>query len=141
MKRQPAYELSEHRGTRALRPVVLLTVVLLGTGPILGTGATKRVVGESGDSYAVRSEKEVWRAVGPALAVQFHTTGDSRSSAAAEAADLLAHFAARADSAQIDYLLIGAYRPIWHLGRLGVYHAWNFRYERADDGWTASDYW
>jgi hypothetical protein len=126
---------------RALRTVLLLTLILLGTSPILGNGAAKRVIGESGESYMIRSEKEVWRAVGPALAVRFHTTGASRSSAAAEASDLLDYFAAHADSAQLDYLLIGAYRPIWHLGSFGIYRAWNFRYERADDGWTASDYW
>jgi len=127
--------------SRTPRRLRLLTLALLATGLIAGTRAIRPVAGESGDVYLIRSQKEVWRAVGPALSVRFHTERNSRSSAAAEAADLLPHFAAKADSAQIHYLLLRAYRPIWHRGNLGLYRAWNFRYERAEDGWTASDYW
>jgi hypothetical protein len=99
------------------------------------------VAGQSGDLYLVRSESEIWRSVGPALLVRFHTSGSNHSSAAAEASDILPYFAAHADSAQLRYLLLTAYRPILQMGSLGVYRAWNFRYERTGDGWTASDYW
>jgi hypothetical protein len=135
------FELSTRRRWRGLRAVVVLTLLLLATGPISGSSATRPVAGQSGDLYLVRSESEIWRSVGPALLVRFHTSGSNRSSAASEASDILPYFAARADSAQLRYLLLTAYRPILHLGSLGVYRAWNFRYERADDGWTASDYW
>ena len=140
MKRESRFDVSTRRW-RGLRPVMVLTAVLLATGPISGSGATRPVTGRSGDLYLVRSESEVWRAVGPALRVRFHTSATNRSSVAAEASDILPYFAAHADSAQLRYLLLTAYRPILHLGSVGLYRAWNFRYERADDGWTASDYW
>jgi hypothetical protein len=141
MNRRFRAELSTHHRWRGLRAVGVLTVLLLATGPISGSSATRPVAGQSGDLYLVRAESEVWRSVGPALFVRFHTSGTSRSSAAAEASDILPYFAARADSARLRYLLLTAYRPIVHMGSLGVYRAWNFRYERAGDGWTASDYW
>ncbi len=59
------------------------------------------VAGDSGEVYEISSQKEVWRAVGPALSVRFNTNGTTRSEAAREAADLLPHFAARADSANL----------------------------------------
>jgi hypothetical protein len=132
---------ADARPSRAPRRLRLLTLVLLATGLISGTGAVRAVAGASGDVYLVRSQKEIWRAVGPALSIRFYSGTGSRSAAARGAADLLPHFAARADSAQLRYLLISADRPIWHVGSLGVYRAWNFRYERAEDGWTASNYW
>jgi hypothetical protein len=135
------FDLFERRPVRTFRSVLLLTAILIASGPITGSGAVRPVVGRSGDLYLVRSEKEVWRSVGPALAVRFHTSGDNRSAAAAEAFDLLAHFGARADSARLRYLVLRADRPIWHAGDVGLYRAWNFRFERAEDGWTASDYW
>ncbi len=141
MKQSSRFELSTRRRWRGLRAVIALTVLLLATGPITGSGATRPVVGQSGDLYLVRSESEVWRSVGPALLVRFHTSGTSRSSVAAEASDILPYFAAHADSARLRYLLLTAYRPVLQMGSLGVYRAWNFRYERAADGWTASNYW
>jgi hypothetical protein len=135
------FELSSGRRWRGLPAVVALTVILLATGPIAGIGATRPVTGKSGDLYLVRSEAEVWRSVGPALAVRFHTSGSSRSSVAAEASDILPYFAAHADSAQLRYLLLTAYRPILRMGSVGVYRAWNFRYERGQEGWRVSDYW
>jgi hypothetical protein len=134
-------ERAEARPPRAPRRLRLLALVLLGTGLISGTGAVRAVAGESGDIYLVRSQKEIWRAVGPALSIRVYSGRGSRSVAARAAADLLPHFAAKADSAQLRYLLITADKPIWHLGSLGVYRAWNFRYEHAEDGWTASNYW
>lgn len=99
------------------------------------------VTGESGDEYQIPTQKEVWRAVGPALSVRFRTGGSTRSGVAREAADLLPHFSARADSAGLRYLILRAQRPVWRLGELGLYRGWNFRYERGEDGWTASSYW
>lgn len=98
------------------------------------------VAGDSGEVYEISAQKEVWRAVGPALSVRFNTNGTTRSEAAREAADLLPHFAARADSANLRFVLLRAYRPIWRIGDLGVYRGWIFRYERGVDGWTASNF-
>jgi hypothetical protein len=134
------FELSTSRW-RGLRPVIVVTVLLLATGPISGSSATRAVAGQSGDVYLVRSESEVWRSVGPALSVRFHTSASNRTSVAAEASDILPYFAAHADSAQLRYLLLTGYRPILQFGSVGVYKAWNFRYERAGNGWTASNYW
>lgn len=141
MNPRSRFELSTRHRWRALRAVMVLTVLLLATGPISGSSATRPVAGQSGDLYLVRSESEVWRSVGPALLVRFHTSATNRSSVAAEASDILPYFSAHADSAQLRYLLLTGYRPILHLGTLGIYRAWNFRYERGGDGWTASDYW
>jgi hypothetical protein len=100
------------------------------------------IAGVSGDRYTVYDEHQIWRAVGPALSVAYVTERRTVSSAAAEAADLLPYFAARADSAQLGYVLIRATRPLARLnGRLGIYRAWNFRYQRTGDGWVSSGYW
>jgi hypothetical protein len=100
------------------------------------------VEGASGDVYRIYDQHKVWRAVGPALSVRYQTERGTQSSAAAEAADLLPRLASRADSARLRYVIIRATRPIARFGnRLGLYRAWNFRYERADDGWVSSGYW
>lgn len=135
------FDFSQPAPSRSFRPYAVLAVALLGTALISGTTPMTLIAGESGDLYQVPLQKQVWRAVGPALSVRFHTNGTSRSAAATEAADLLPYFTARADSAGLRYLLLRAYRPIWRVGDLGLYRGWNFRYERRDHGWTASDYW
>lgn len=98
--------------------------------------------GVSGEVYRVYEEHQVWRSVGPVLSVRYSTEHRTRSSVEAEAQDLLPLVAARADSAQLQYVLIGATRPIARIGnRFGVYRGWNFRFERAVDGWVSSGYW
>jgi hypothetical protein len=135
------FDFSRPPPSRSLRLYTVLGVALLTTALIAGGGPVTAVAGKSGQVYEVRAEREVWRAVGPALAVRFHTSGVSRSAAAAEAADLLPHFAAQADSAELRFLLLRAYRPVWRIGDLGVYRGWNFRYECGEEGWKASSYW
>ena len=136
-----SFDFSQPPPSRTLRRSTILAVAVVVTAMVAGSGAVTPVVGASGDLYLVRGESKVWRSVGPALSVRFHTTGDNRSSVAAEAADLLPIFTEKADSAELKYLVLRAYRPIWHLGDLGIYRGWNFRYERSQDGWEASEYW
>jgi hypothetical protein len=99
------------------------------------------VAGASGGSYEIPAQNKVWRAVGPVLSVRFHTDHSNASAIAAEAADLLPYFSAKADSSGLRYLVLRAYKPVWQLGGLGVYRGWNFRYERTDQGWASSGYW
>jgi hypothetical protein len=135
------FDFSEPPPARRFRPYWLLAIALIGTALISGARDLTVVTGESGDEYQVPTQREVWRAVGPALSVRFRTKGTSRSAAAREAADLLPHFSARADSAGLRYLILRAHRPIWRIGDLGLYRGWNFRYERGDDRWIPSNYW
>jgi hypothetical protein len=98
--------------------------------------------GLSGATYRVYEEHKIWRAVGHVLSIRFVTDHRDRSAAEVEAADLLPVYAARADSANVRYLIIRATSPIATIGhQLGLYRAWNFRYERGDDGWVSSGYW
>lgn len=137
-----SFDFSQPLPSRAYRPYALLAIALVGTALISGGASELTVVtGESGDEYQIPTQKEVWRAVGPALSVRFRTTAASRSVVAREAVDLLPHFSAQADSAGLRYLVLRAHKPIWRIGDLGLYRGWNFRYERGDDGWTPSDYW
>jgi len=136
-----SFDFSEQQPSRAFRIYALLLIALLGTSLVARATEFTVVVGESGDQYQIPTQKEVWRAVGPALSVRFRTSGTSRSAVAAEAADLLHHFSAQADSAGLRYLLLSAHSPIWRIGKLGLYRGWNFRYEHGHDGWIASDYW
>jgi hypothetical protein len=116
--------------------VLLLLVVMT---PSLGV---EHVLGVSGEAYPVYEQYQTWRAVGPVLSIRFRTARSGATAAAAEAADLLPYFAARADSAGLDYLLIRATKPVARLGsRLGLYRSWNFRYERGENGWVSSGYW
>lgn len=126
---------------RSKKRYVIAGVAVMAIAFISSAPQNKVVAGMSGDTYQVPTQKKVWRAVGPALSVRFHTEHNSRSAVSAEAADLLPRFAAKADSAGIRYLVLRAYKPIIRLGDLGVYRGWNFRYERTDDGWRASSYW
>lgn len=104
--------------------------------------STEPMAGASGDLYKVYDQHRIWRAVGPALSIRYRTHHLDRAAIETEAKDLLPMFAARADSADVRYLIIRATRPIGRVGqRFGVYRAWNFRYERARDGWVASGYW
>lgn len=119
---------------------------MLGAGVILTAlitdGSENRLVaGVSGGHYEVPAQRKVWRAVGPALSIRFHTERSNRSAVAAEAADLLPYFSAKADSAGLHYLVLRAYKPILRIGGLGVYRGWNFRYERSAGTWVASGYW
>lgn len=116
-------------------------IAVVATAFITSAPQNTVVAGLSGDTYQVPTEKRVWRAVGPALSVRFHTEHANTSAVAAEAADLLPRFAAKADSARIRYLVLRAYKPIVRIGDLGIYRGWNFRYERTDEGWRASTYW
>jgi hypothetical protein len=135
------FDFAESPPSRRARVYLLLTIVLVGTALISGAGDFTAVAGESGEDYQILSQREGWRAVGPALSVRFPTKGTTRSEVAREAADLLPHFSAQADSAGLRYLILRAQNPIWRLGDLGLYRGWNFRYERGDDGWVPSDYW
>lgn len=129
-----------HSGRWQRYTVLGAAALLLALVP--GSRPVTPVPGKSGDVYLVYGAGEVWRAVGPVLSVHFRTTHGNRSSVAAEASDILPYFAARADSADLKYVLIRANRPIFRIGsRLGLYRAWNFRYERAEEGWVASGYW
>jgi hypothetical protein len=135
------FDFSQPPPSRRFRPYGWLAIALVGTALISDARELTVVSGESGDEYQVPAQREVWRAVGPALSVRFRTEGSSRSAVAREAADLLPHFSARADSAGLRYLILRARNPIWRLGDLGLYRGWNFRYQRGDDGWVPSDYW
>jgi hypothetical protein len=135
------FDFSEPPPSRSYRPYALLAIALVGTALISDTSPITLVAGESGDQYQILLEKEVWRAVGPALSVRFRTSSANRSAVAREAADLLPYYSAQAESAGLRYLILRGYRPIWRVGDLGLYRGWNFRYERGDDGWTASGYW
>lgn len=135
------FDFSEPPPSRKFRPYGLLAIALVGTAMISGGNELTVVTGESGDEYRIPTQKEVWRAVGPALSIRFSTKGTTRSSVAREAADLLPHFSAQAESAGLRYLVLRAHNPIWRIGDLGLYRGWNFRYERGDDGWIPSNYW
>jgi hypothetical protein len=135
------FDFSQPPPSRKFRPYGLLAIALVGTAMISGGTELTVVTGESGDEYQIPTQNEVWRAVGPALSVRFRTKGTSRSAVAREAADLLRHFSARADSAGLRYLILRAHKPVWRMGELGLYRGWNFRYERGDDGWIPSSYW
>ena len=126
---------------RSRRPYVAVGIGVILTALISSGRHHALVAGVSGDTYQVPQQKKVWRAVGPALSVRFNTENSARSSVAAEAADLMPRFAAKADSAGIHYLVLRAYHPIWQLGDIGIYRGWNFRYERTTDGWVPSGYW
>lgn len=136
-----SFDFSQPPRSRSVRPYVFLSLALLATALISGTGPIRMVAGESGDQYQIPLQKEVWRAVGPALSVRFRTSATNRSTVGAEAADLLPYFSQQADSAGLRYLVLKAYKPIVRIGDLGLYRGWNFRYERGEDGWTASGYW
>ncbi len=135
------FDFSQAPPSRKFRPFGLLAVALVGTGLISGARELSVGTGESGNEYQIPAQKEVWRAVGPALSVRFRTKGTSRSAVAREASDLLPHFSTRADSAGLRYLILRAYKPVWRMGELGLYRGWNFRYERGDEGWIPSSYW
>lgn len=135
------FDFSQRPPSRTFRPYGLLAIAVVGTALISGARELTVVTGESGDEYQIPTQKEVWRAVGPALSVRFPTKGATPSEIAREAADLLPHFSAQADSAGLSYLILRAHKPIWRIGDLGLYRGWNFRYERGDDGWIPSDYW
>jgi hypothetical protein len=135
------FDFSEPPPSRRFRPYWLLVIALVGTALVSDVRELTVITGESGDEYQVPTQREIWRAVGHALSVHFRTEGTSRSAVAREAADLLPHFSARADSAGLRYLILRAQKPLWRLGDLGLYRGWNFRYERGDDGWVPSDYW
>jgi hypothetical protein len=135
------FDFSQPPPSRTFRPYGLLAIAVVGTALISGARELTVVTGESGDEYQIPTQKEVWRAVGPALSVRFPTKGTGRSAVAREAADLLPHFSAQADSAGVRYLVLRAHKPIWRIGDLGLYRGWNFRYERGDDGWIPSSYW
>lgn len=135
------FDFSQPPPSRTFRPYALLAIALVGTALMSGASELTVVTGESGDQYQIPNQKEVWRAVGPALSVRFPTKGTSRSAVAREAADLLPHFSAQADSAGLHYLVLRAHKPVWRIGDLGLYRGWNFRYERGDDGWIPSNYW
>lgn len=124
----------------------LIRIVLIGIAVLLvfatPSVTIEPVAGASGDIYPVYEQYQAWRAVGPVFSVRFRTGQDTRSSVASEAADLFPYFAARADSAELRYLLIRATKPVARLGsRFGLYRGWNFRYERTEQGWVASGYW
>lgn len=135
------FDFSQPPPSWSYRPYAILAIALVGTALLSGATEFTVVAGESGEQYQIPVQNEVWRAVGPALSVHFRTTSTSRSAVAAEAADLLPYFSAQADSAGLRYLLLRAQRPLLRVGDLGLYRGWNFRYERGEDGWTASDYW
>jgi hypothetical protein len=135
------FDFSQPPPPRTFRPYGLLAIAVVGTALLSGARELAVVTGESGDEYQIPTQKEVWRAVGPALSVRFRTRGTSRSAVAREAADLLPHFSVQADSAGLRYLILRAHNPIWRIGHLGLYRGWNFRYERGDDGWIPSSYW
>jgi len=135
------FDFSQPRPSRKVWPYGLFAIALVGTAMIAGGNDLTVVTGESGDEYQIPTLREEWRAVGPALSVRFHTRGTSRSDVAQEAADLLPHFTARAESAGLRYLILRARKPVWRTGELGLYRGWNFRYERGDDGWAPSGYW
>ena len=135
------FDFSQQPPSRTFRPYGLLAIAVIGTALLSGARELTVVTGESGDEYQIPAEREVWRAVGPALSVHFRTNATSRAGVAREAADLLPRFSARADSAGLRYLILRAYNPIWRVGDLGLYRGWNFRYERGDVGWGPSDYW
>ena len=126
---------------RSKRPYVVVGIAVIVTAAISSGRQHALVAGASGDTYQVPQQKKVWRAVGPALSVRFYTDHSNKSGAAAEAADLLPRFAAKADSAGLHYLVLRAYNPIWQLGDIGLYRGWNFRYERTERGWEPSGYW
>jgi hypothetical protein len=123
-----------------MRILFLSAVLLLA---VLAPGYNvEPTAGASGDFYRVYDEHQVWRVVGPVLSVRFSTEHRTRPLVEAEAQDLLPPIAARADSAGLRYVLIRANRPIVRLGhRFGLYHGWNFRFQRAADGWISSGYW
>lgn len=130
----------EHPFGRLMRGVFISAAVLL----VFATPSmtVEPVAGESGQIYPVYEQRQAWRAVGPVFSVRFQTQQATRSSAQSEAADILTHFAARADSADLHYLLIRATRPMARLGsQFGLYRGWNFRYERGENGWASSGYW
>jgi hypothetical protein len=135
------FDFSQPPRSRTFRPYGLLAIAVVGTALVSGAREYTVVTGESGDEYQIPTQREVWRAVGPALSVYLPTRGTTRSEVAREAGDLLPHFSAQADSAGLRYLILRAHKPIWRIGDLGVYRGWNFRYERGDDGWVPSDYW
>ena len=135
------FDFSQPPPSRPFLPYTLLAIALVGTALISGAGELTVVAGESGEEYQIPNQKEVWRAVGPALSVRFRTNGMTRSAVAREAADLLPHFSAQADSTGLRYLILRAQKPVWRMGELGLYRGWNFRYERGDDGWIPSSYW
>lgn len=135
------FDLSQPAPSRKFRPYGLLVIAIVGTAMLSTATELTVVTGESGNEYQIPTQKEVWRAVGPALSVRFRTRGATRSVVAREAADLLPLFSARADSAGLRYLILRAHKPIWRMGELGLYRGWNFRYERGDEGWIPSGYW
>ena len=122
-----------------MRFVIIGVALLLVLAPPVTVEPT---AGLSGTHYRVYEEHEIWRAIGPALSIRYRTEFRERSAAEMEAEDLLPVFTARADSSNMRYLIIRATRPVARIGhRLGVYRAWNFRYERGADGWVPSGYW
>jgi hypothetical protein len=122
-----------------MRFVLLGLALLLVLAPPVDVKPTP---GLSGTVYRVYEEHEIWRAVGPALSIRYWTDHGDRSATEKEAEDLLPLLTARADSADVRYLIIRATLPVARIGhRVGVYRAWNFRYERGDDGWVRSGYW
>jgi hypothetical protein len=141
MARRPGFDPFRERPLRGKMGLVLFGVALL---LVLAAPAVsiEPTPGVSGALYRVYEEHRIWRAVGPALSIRYRTEHRDRSAAKAEAADLLPVFAVRADSADVRHLIIRATRPIATIGhRFGVYRAWNFRYERGNDGWVSSGYW
>ncbi|MEO8580139.1 MAG: hypothetical protein ABI469_07815 [Gemmatimonadales bacterium] len=141
MNVRPAFDpFREHPFGGLIRLVLVASVGLLVlTAPSM---TFEPVAGVSGDLYPVSEQHQVWRAVGPVFSVRFTTAQASRSLIESEVADLFPHFAARADSAELRYLLIRATRPVARLGsQVGVYRSWNFRYERGEQGWVSSGYW
>ncbi len=129
------------RQRRRRRIYIAVGVAVVVTALLTDGRENVLVAGASGGSYEIPAQKKVWRAVGPALSVRFHTERNSVSAIAAQAADLLPYFSAKADSAGLRYLVLRAYKPLWQLGGLGVYRGWNFRYERTEKGWEGSGYW
>jgi len=134
-------ELIERRKRRSRRRYTIVGIMVIATALISAGRQSAIVEGVSGGTYEVPVQTKVWRSVGPALSIRFHTDNTSRSAVAAEAADLLPRFAAKADSTGVRYILLKAYNPIVQIGDLGIYRGWNFRYERTQAGWIASSYW